>query len=140
MSTISCYSLSFETASRLVPIRCGSRYANASPIFTVLNIWRRDSNLTTMAVTAADAYGDVNPQAVETVPKTVFPPDMPLEVGGMVQGRAPTGQPVVARINAVEEDSVTLDMNHPLAGKNLNFEIELVSIIEPTDSQEEEAE
>tara|TARA_R110002110_G_scaffold13376_1_gene64054 strand:- start:2213 stop:2713 length:501 start_codon:yes stop_codon:yes gene_type:complete len=118
--------ISFEVGSgQLIP-----GFDNALPGMTV-------GETKNVAVTAADAYGDVNPQAVETVPKTVFPPDMPLEVGGMVQGRAPTGQPVVARINAVEEDSVTLDMNHPLAGKNLNFEIELVSIIEPTDSQEE---
>lgn len=93
-----------------------------------------------VSLAPAEAYGDINPQAVETVPKAVFPPDMPLQVGGMVQGRAPTGQPVVARINAIEEESVTLDMNHPLAGKNLNFEIELVSIHDSTNNEEKEGE
>ena len=94
----------------------------------------------TVSVTPSEAYGDVNPEAVSTVPKTAFPPNMPLEVGGMVQGRAPTGQPVIARIEAVEEESVTLDMNHPLAGKNLNFEIELVSIDNSTNNEEKEVE
>ena len=89
-----------------------------------------------VSLTPEDAYGEVNPQAIETVPRAVFPPDMPLEVGSMVQGRAPTGQPVVARVDAIEGESVTLDMNHPLAGKNLNFEIELVSI-DSSDNNEE---
>jgi FKBP-type peptidyl-prolyl cis-trans isomerase 2 len=89
-----------------------------------------------VSLTPEEAYGDVNPEAIETVPKNVFPPGMPLTVGGMVQGTAPTGQPVIARIDAIEGESVTLDMNHPLAGKNLNFEIELVSI-ENSDNNEE---
>ena len=48
----------------------------------------------------------------------------------MIQGRAPTGQPIVAKIVEEKESTVVLDMNHPMAGKNLNFEIELVSIEE----------
>ena len=119
--------ISFEVgAGQLIP-----GFDNALPGMTV-------GETKSVAVTALDAYGEVNPQAVETVPKTVFPPDMPLEVGGMVQGRAPTGQPVVARIEAVEDESVTLDMNHPLAGKNLNFEIELVSIDSSNNDEEKE--
>ena len=77
-----------------------------------------------------EAYGDVNPEAYETVPLTSFPDNFEPVVGGMVQGISPTGQPVVAKIDSVNEENITLDFNHPLAGKTLNFEIELVNIQE----------
>tara|TARA_R110002020_G_scaffold193326_2_gene393551 strand:- start:711 stop:1148 length:438 start_codon:yes stop_codon:yes gene_type:complete len=74
------------------------------------------------------AYGDVNPEALQTIPSTSFPQDMELEVGSSVQTTTPAGQTLTARINTIEESSVILDFNHPLAGKNLNFEIHLIDI------------
>ena len=81
-----------------------------------------------ITVTPDQAYGDVNPEAITDVPKTSFPDDFPFEVDSMVQGQNQMGQPVMGTINEVKEDSVTIDFNHPMAGKDLNFEIELVSI------------
>jgi FKBP-type peptidyl-prolyl cis-trans isomerase 2 len=75
-----------------------------------------------------EAYGNVNPEAVQAVPQSSFPPDFKLQEGLLVQGHDPQGQPVMAKIDSVEQDSVVLDFNHPLAGKSLNFEIELLSI------------
>ena len=72
------------------------------------------------------AYGEHNPQALQSVPKEAFGEDFNFEVGGMVQGNGPQGT-FVAKIAALEEDAVVLDMNHPLAGQQLNFEIELVA-------------
>ena len=77
-----------------------------------------------------EAYGEVNPEAYDTVALTSFPENFEPVVGGMVQGLSPNGQPVVAKIEAVNNDSISLNFNHPLAGKTLNFEIELVSIQE----------
>ena len=77
-----------------------------------------------------EAYGDVNPEAYDTVPLNAFPDSFEPVVGNMVQGVSPDGRPVVAKINSVNDDSVTLDFNHPLAGKTLNFEIELLNIQE----------
>ena len=74
------------------------------------------------------AYGDVDTKAFQSVPNSSFPPDFQLQEGAMVQGESSTGKPLVAKINSIEQDSVVLDFNHPLAGKNLNFEIEVVSI------------
>ena len=73
------------------------------------------------------AYGSRNDEAVQTVPKTAFPPEFQLVEGVQVQGQGPAG-PVLATIQSWDESTVTVDMNHPLAGKNLNFEIELVSV------------
>ena len=75
-----------------------------------------------------EAYGEVNPEAIQSVPNSAFPADFELQEGLLVQGHSPQGEPVVAKVESIEQDSVVLDFNHPLAGKNLNFEIELLSI------------
>ena len=79
---------------------------------------------------AEEAYGPIHEQAVQETPKNLFPPDFAFKTGELIQGRAPTGQPIMAKIVEEKESTVVLDMNHPLAGKDLNFEIELMSIEE----------
>ena len=74
------------------------------------------------------AYGEVNPEAVQTTSMEVFPEDVELIEGATIVGQNQLGQEILARVEAINGDDVTLDFNHPLAGKNLNFEIELVSI------------
>ena len=54
--------------------------------------------------------------------------DDALQVDSIVHGQNDMGQPVVGTINEVKDEAVTIDFNHPMAGKDLNFEIELVSI------------
>jgi peptidylprolyl isomerase len=79
-------------------------------------------------LTPDKAYGTIDEEAFRTVPNSSFPPDFDLKEGAMVQGEGPTGKPLIATINSVDEGSVVLNFNHPLAGKILNFEIEVVSI------------
>ena len=74
------------------------------------------------------AYGNANPDAIQVAPKTEFPEGFEFIEGGVVQGQYPNGQPFQATISEVRENDVTVDFNHPMAGKTLNFEIELVSI------------
>ena len=74
-----------------------------------------------------EGYGQLNSSAIQEVPKTAFPPDFPLQEGMQVQGEGPAG-PLVATVQSYDNEIVVLDMNHPLAGKNLNFAIELISI------------
>jgi len=75
-----------------------------------------------------EAYGPRREEAISTVTKDNFPPDFELKEGEMVQGRTESGHPINALILEVQENDVILDMNHPLAGQELNFEIELVEI------------
>ena len=82
----------------------------------------------TVNIPNEQAYGPQNPDAFMPVPKTNFPPDFKAVVGEMVQGQTETGQPVTASIVEVTENDIVLDLNHPLAGEDLNFEIELVEI------------
>jgi FKBP-type peptidyl-prolyl cis-trans isomerase 2 len=80
----------------------------------------------TITLTPTDAYGDVNPDAIHEAPKTAFPPDFKFEVGTTVRGTAPTGEPLVAKILSETDQGVVLDHNHPLAGEDLTFEIEII--------------
>ena len=80
----------------------------------------------TVTLKPADAYGDTDPAAIVEYPKSAFAPGTQLEVGHTVQGTGPTGQPVMAKITSLNEETVTLDHNHPLAGEELTFEIELI--------------
>lgn len=72
-----------------------------------------------------EAYGERNEAATRDVPIVDFG-EIEVEVGGMVKGNGPRG-PFLAQVTAIQNETVTLDMNHPLAGKELNFEIEVLS-------------
>lgn len=79
-------------------------------------------------VAADEAYGQPHPNARQDVPRSEIPDDIPLDVGVQLQMQAPDGQAIPVRVVAVTEETVTLDANHPLAGQDLTFAVELVSI------------
>lgn len=76
-----------------------------------------------------EGYGPRQEEAVVTVPVSAFPEDFEFKVGNPVQGTNDSGQMVQAIISSFDDEGVTLDHNHPLAGENLNFEVELVEIL-----------
>lgn len=82
----------------------------------------------TVNIPAEDAYGPHQPAMVQDVPKSALPDDMEPAEGMGLQAQGPDGQVVNLVVTEVKEDSITVDGNHPLAGKALNFDIELVSI------------
>ncbi|HUJ73405.1 MAG TPA: peptidylprolyl isomerase [bacterium] len=81
----------------------------------------------TIQVKAADAYGEYDKTAVQRVPRKQFPKDLELKVGGQYQFNSHSG-PIVVTVTALDDASVTLDFNHPLAGKDLTFEVTVVKI------------
>jgi len=81
-----------------------------------------------VTIAAADAYGDHRPEAVQAVPRVQIPAEIPLEVGGGLQVQTPDGQTIPVTVTSVTDEEVTLDANHPLAGKDLTFAVELVEI------------
>lgn len=74
----------------------------------------------------SEAYGEYNEELAQQVPKTVIKSDMDIEVGMMLLVRTPDGREIPARVSEIGDEQVTLDMNHPLAGKALNFSIRVV--------------
>ena len=79
-------------------------------------------------IVSGEAYGDIRDDAYVTVGKENFPPGFNPIIGEMVQGTTQSGQPIQALIHDIKENDIILNMNHPLAGENLNFQIELVEI------------
>ena len=80
-----------------------------------------------VTVAPKDGYGEVNPEAFQTVPKENLPPEA-LKVGTLLQGKDASGRIVRPLVTAVNKDTVVLDFNHPLAGKTLNFDVKVVDI------------
>lgn len=82
----------------------------------------------TVHIPAADAYGERNEELVQRIPVDQIPNADKLPVGQTVYMQGPGGQPFPVFVKSIEEGVVTFDMNHELAGKDLNFEITLVEI------------
>jgi len=80
-------------------------------------------------ISAIEAYGLRNESHVQDVPVTSFPQDYEFVEGTMVQGQQPNGQTFLAKIVGHDTHTVKLDFNHPLAGEDLNFKIELINIV-----------
>ncbi|THH37129.1 peptidylprolyl isomerase [Aliishimia ponticola] len=75
-----------------------------------------------------EAYGPINPGMQQAVPREGIPAEIPLEIGMQLQMQSPEGQIVPVTVLEVTESEVTLDANHPLAGKDLTFDIEVVAV------------
>ena len=90
-----------------------------------------------LSLKSNEAYGEPRPDAIISAPRAAFPQDFEFNTGAMVQGRGPQGQAVLAKIVSFDEETVTLDHNHPLAGKDLNFEIQMIQIQNNTSVDED---
>ena len=77
----------------------------------------------TFTLSVHEAYGARIPAAIQNVPKGAFGENFEFKIGHTVQGQGPHG-PFVAKIMGLEGEEVVLDLNHPLAGEDLTFEIE----------------
>lgn len=82
----------------------------------------------TVEVPCDAAYGPINPALHQGVPRDAIPDDIALEVGMQLQMQTPEGQPMPVTVVSVSDEEVMLDANHPLTGKDLIFEFEVVSI------------
>jgi len=91
----------------------------------------------TVTIAAQDAYGVSNPEAFQTVPRNAFPNDFTPTPGETVQGTNAEGQPLMARVVSGGDDGITLDFNHPLAGEDLTFDLEVLGIAETATTEEE---
>jgi FKBP-type peptidyl-prolyl cis-trans isomerase SlyD len=87
----------------------------------------------TVVVPPDEAYGDVDMDAFEIVPRTMFPDDLELEEGLELSLRdVETDEPYDATIAEIREKEVMLDFNHPLAGETLHFEVHIPAIRQAT--------
>ena len=86
-------------------------------------------------VEPAEGYGEVDPDLIQTVEKAIFQGVESVEVGMTFEAEAPDGsvQPIV--VKKVDGDQVTIDVNHPLAGVVLHFDVEIIGVREATEEE-----
>jgi FKBP-type peptidyl-prolyl cis-trans isomerase 2 len=83
----------------------------------------------TIHVVKEDAY-EYHAELVQTVPRAAAPKELELQEGMTLALRAPTGQVIPARVTKLTEENITIDLNPPIAGKDLTFDIEIVQVDE----------
>jgi FKBP-type peptidyl-prolyl cis-trans isomerase SlyD len=89
-----------------------------------------------IVVAPADGYGELDADLYEELPRSLFPPDV--KEGMAFRMRTDTGQPVIVYVDKIEGENVTVNLNHPMAGKTLYFHVKIAGLREatPADLQE----
>lgn len=78
-------------------------------------------------ISPEEGYGPVHPDGFQTVPLEMIPEDARFE-GARLMGQGPNGEPIHALVKEVKEDSIVVDLNHPLAGQKLHFDVKVLRI------------
>lgn len=90
-------------------------------------------------VAPEEAYGEYYDEAVQVVPLSVFPEDATVEPGAQFQAQSPEGEAMMLTVTAVQDGMATIDGNHPLAGKTLFFDVEIVKVRVASDAEKQAA-
>ena len=90
----------------------------------------------TVTIPSTEAYGEKDEEAYALLSRSDFPDDFPLEAGAPVPLTGPGGQPMMGSVVEETDEGVKVDVNHPLAGKDLTFAIDLLAVIDDTETFE----
>ena len=118
----------FDTSEEREPLEFTLGQGQLIPGFEKAVVGMNVGDSTEVEIPSDDAYGESREDLVISVPKDQLPDDVEPQVGMQLQVNQQDGQPIPVRITDVGEENLTLDANHPLAGQDLKFEIELVEI------------
>jgi peptidylprolyl isomerase len=118
----------FDTSAEREPLEFTLGQGQLIPGFEKAVQGLAEGDSTEVDIPSEEAYGESREDLVISVPKDQLPDDVEPQVGMQLQVNQQDGQPIPVRITEVGEENLTLDANHPLAGQDLKFEIELVEI------------
>lgn len=118
----------FDTSEEREPLEFEMGAGQMIPGFEKAVLGMEKDESKTVEIESDEAYGDVNDQLFLEVPKSELPDDIDPEVGMQLQVQQEEGKEVPVQITEVKDSSITLDANHPLAGKDLVFDIRIVDI------------
>ncbi|HKL14939.1 MAG TPA: peptidylprolyl isomerase [Balneolaceae bacterium] len=118
----------FDTSAEREPLEFKLGEGQLIPGFEKAVIGMEEGESTKIDIPVEEAYGEAREDLIINVPKDQLPEDVEPEVGMQLQVNQPDGQPVPVRIAEITDEELKLDANHPLAGKDLSFEIEVVEI------------
>lgn len=82
-----------------------------------------------------EGYGQRNESLKQVVSKDMFQSTEDIEVGRQFYAQSPDGQQLIITVSEINGDEVTIDANHPLAGVNLNFDVTVIDVREPSDEE-----
>ena len=83
-----------------------------------------------VSVSPEEGYGERDPEKTQAVPRNMFPEDAEIEIGMQFHAQGPGGETLVVTVAEVEDETITVDGNHPLAGVQLNFAVEVMDVRE----------
>ncbi len=89
---------------------------------------KRVGDKVSVTVAPEEGYGERDLGQIQQVPRNMFPADIDIQPGMQFQAQSPDGQMMVVMVTAVNDDTISVDGNHPLAGENLHFEVEIVDV------------
>jgi peptidylprolyl isomerase len=118
----------FDTSRGRQPLEFTIGSGNIIPGFEQAIVGMESGATKTFSIPPADGYGDHREELIVEVRRADFPPDVEPELGQQLQMQRPDGNTITVVVAQIEGESVTLDANHPLAGKTLVFDVELVEI------------
>lgn len=87
-----------------------------------------------LEIPAAEAYGEHNPEAIQTVPKEHLA-HLDLHEGLVLQGQGENGEPVMVVVKEIQDDKVVMDHNHPMAGQDVSFSVTIEDIRDPNEEE-----
>lgn len=118
----------FDTSQGRAPLTFTTGSGQVIPGFDKAVEGMKVKEKKTFVIPSHEAYGPVVKELILEIPRNKLPPQPDPQVGMQLMMKGPQGQQIPATITKIEGDKVTIDINHPLAGKDLHFEIEIVGI------------
>ncbi len=119
----------FDTTLQPVPMEITVGKDEIIPSFEKALLGMKAGEKKSIFIAAEDAFGSYQEELVSEVQKEQLPEDLKVEVGQMLQIQQPNGSSLLVTVKDVTPQTVTFDANHPLAGKDLTFDIELLEIV-----------
>jgi peptidylprolyl isomerase len=119
----------FSTTSNIGPVQLTLGQGRVIPAFENAVVGMRPGESITANIRAADAYGTRRKEMTQVIARDQFPRHLNPVIGQVLQDHQQDGRIINVTVVDVSESSVTLDANHPLAGKDLSFDIQLVEIL-----------
>lgn len=111
------------------PARLNVGDGTLSPAFEAQLAKLNEGDKHSFTLDAVDAFGESNPDAIHYMDRSRFPADMALEAGVIVSFAGPGGSEIPGIVRDVAGDSITVDLNHPLAGHKITFELDVVKVL-----------
>lgn len=118
----------FDSSNGCQPLEVHMGDSQVIPGFERALMGMSEKEKKTFSVEPGEAYGDRDERLEKSFELSDFPPEFQPEVGQVIVLQSPDNEQFPATIKGIETDAVILDLNHPLAGQNLTFDIEVVGI------------